>query len=42
VGTATAIVVGLVAVTPAAGHVGPMSALILEAYVHAEGAAAGV
>ena len=29
VGTATAIVVGLVAITPAAGFVGPMSALIL-------------
>jgi Amt family ammonium transporter len=29
VGTATAIVVGLVAITPAAGYVGPMSALIL-------------
>jgi Amt family ammonium transporter len=31
VGCATAIVVGLVAVTPAAGHVSPMSALILGA-----------
>ena len=29
VGAATAIVVGLVAVTPAAGFIGPMSALIL-------------
>jgi Amt family ammonium transporter len=29
VGTATAIVVGLVAITPAAGYVGPMSALVL-------------
>jgi Amt family ammonium transporter len=29
VGTATAIVVGLVAITPAAGYVGPMSALLL-------------
>jgi Amt family ammonium transporter len=29
VGAATAIVVGLVAVTPAAGYIGPMSALIL-------------
>jgi Amt family ammonium transporter len=31
VGAATAIVVGLVAITPAAGYVGPMSALILGA-----------
>lgn len=31
VGTATAIVVGLVAVTPAAGFIGPMSAIILGA-----------
>src|ERR687887_535334 len=31
VGCATAIVVGLVAITPAAGHVGPMSAVILGA-----------
>src|SRR5262249_57639942 len=29
VGAATAIVVGLVAVTPAAGYIGPMSAIIL-------------
>jgi ammonia channel protein AmtB len=42
VSTATSIVVGLVAVTPVAGYVGPMSALILEGYVHAKGAAAGV
>ncbi len=31
VGAATAIVVGLVAVTPAAGHVGPLSALVIGA-----------